>query len=241
MDARRELTARLGKELADHVLAHKVVAGLDDHTLEGLVALAGNDIAKSAALSYTPATTVLADGIDTLWLFAFGYRFRPESLQSHVDLFGAVPPIDALIPGPVNEQLARLAAEFVKEHPVPVIAQWEIARVLDDLGVERVISVEPEITADGTVVYLSTAGVATEGLRLAADAGFRVGHAGVLGFSDHAVRCLLTARAVGMTADLPDGVDLPSEYDPESGQVWTRSRDTWIPVDLLGRSLLAQR
>jgi len=122
---------------------------------------------------------------------------------------------------------------------VPVIAQWEVAQRLEELGVERVISVEPDTAADGSVTYLSTAGVAEKGLRLAADAGVDPGHAGVLCHADHAVRCLMTARAAGMTADVPEGVELPSDYDPESGQAWTRSREAWIPVDLGGRTLLA--
>lgn len=64
------------------------------------------------------------------------------------------------------------------------------------------------------------------------------GHAGVLCNESHAGRCVLTARAAGMTADVPAGVELPSEFDPRSGQAWTRTLETWIPIDLAGRAVL---
>jgi len=41
-----------------------------------------------------------------------------------------------------------------------------------------------------------------------------------------------------MTAAVPDGVELPSDYDPDSGQSWTRSRASFIPADLLARAFL---
>jgi hypothetical protein len=66
-----------------------------------------------------------------------------------------------------------------------------------------------------------------------------VGRIGVLCEADHAVRCLLTVQAQGLTADVPEGVVLPSEFDPESGQPWTGSREVWIPTDLAARTLFA--
>jgi hypothetical protein len=239
LDSRTQLTRRLTAELDDEALAITVVAGLNDELVQRLERLAGGDIAGTPTLAYAP-TRVSTGAIDSLWVFAYGYRIDPASGEASVPLGGAPPPIGAVLPGPTNEELARLAAEFVAEHPVPVIAQWEVARVLKELGVENVISVEPDVAADGAVIYLSTYGVAEKGLRLAAAAGVTVGHAGVLCHADHAVRCVLTARAAGITADVPEGAALPAGYDLESGQEWTRSRATWIPVDLFGRSLLAR-
>ena len=60
----------------------------------------------------------------------------------------------------------------------------------------------------------------------------------VSGFADHAVRCEMTMRANGMTADVPKSAVLPARYDPESGQTWTRQRSAWVPIDLLGRAAL---
>lgn len=233
-DVRGQLEQRLAMELDDATLAAQVVAGLDDPTVERLATLAGGDIAGSPALSYSP-TTVRAGEVGSLWIFSYGYRFAPGASPD-----GQVPPMEALEPGPVNTELARLAADFVREHPVPIVAQWEVAQVLDRLGVDDVISVEPEFAADGTISYLSTAGVAEKGLRLAKERGITVGHAGVLAFADHAVRCVLTARDAGMTADVPEGVELPHDYDPQSGQEWTLARSTWIPADLYGRSFFAR-
>lgn len=238
MEPRAALIQRLSDELADADLAASVVASFDDATIAIIEQSAEGDIVNSPLLSYTPATVPDAD-VDTLWIFSFGYRFTDEALAEGFDASGAVPPPDALAPGPVNEALARIAAEFVETHPVPVIAQWEVAQLLADMGVEGVISVEPDVAADGTVTYLSTAGVAAKGLQLAADAGLTVGQAGVLCFADHAVRCVMTAEAAAMTAAVPDGAELPSEYDPESGQPWTRSRAAFVPTDLLARTALA--
>lgn len=146
--------------------------------------------------------------------------------------------MSALEPGPVNEALAGAAASFVARHPVPIVAQWEVARVLRDLGVANVVSVEPDQASDGTVVYLSTAGVIEKGLRLAAEASIEVGVAGVVGHADHAGRCVRTAVAAGLDAAVPAGVHLPSAYDSESGQPWTRTRGDYIPADLMARAFM---
>lgn len=133
------------------------------------------------------------------------------------------------------------AAAFVEDHPVPVLAQWEVADLLLADGVAEVISVEPDEGPDGEVVYLSTAGVADKAVMLADDAGIDLGQVGVLCFADHAGRCLLTAEAAGMTgAAVPAGVALPDEYDPRSGQPWTRDRGAYLETDLTGRLLLAE-
>ncbi|MCU1396272.1 MAG: hypothetical protein JWM34_4700 [Ilumatobacteraceae bacterium] len=46
---------------------------------------------------------------------------------------------------------------------------------------------------------------------------------------------MLTAEKAGMTAFVPDGVVLPSTYDPESGQSWTRDRASYLAIDIVGR------
>lgn len=231
------MTQRITDEFGDPDLAARVVDALDDATIGVLETFADGDLLGSPALSYSPSTAPAAD-IDSLWIFAYGYRFTAEAVAQGVDTSGGVPPMEALEPGPTNEALARAAAAFVAEHPVPIIAQREVVRALAELGVTDAISVDADVAADGTITYLSTAGAVAKGLRLAAEAGVTVGHAGVLCFAEHAVRCLMTARAAGMTADVPAGVELPATYDPESGQPWTRNREAWIPVDLLGRTAI---
>ena len=107
--------------------------------------------------------------------------------------------------------------------------------MLQARGVKRVTSIDPVVGADGKVVYLSTAGVAEQVMRKAQEAGEPLGTVGVIGFADHVVRCVLTARAAGMTAAVPKGVGLPSVYDPQSSQSWTTNRASYLATDLIGR------
>jgi hypothetical protein len=237
-DPAAALTARLGKELDDPALAAQVVDGLSPEMIANIEKLAGGDIAGSTKLAYTPAT-IADEDVDSLWVFSYGFRIDPGSPQAKgVGIGETPPPMDELEPGPVNEALAEQAAAFVKDHPVPIIAQWEVAQVLEEMGVPNVISVEPDVAADGTVTYLSTDGVVQKGLALASDQDVEPGRAGVLCFADHANRCLMTAEKNGLEAAVPASAELPRTYDPQSGQNWTRSRETWIPVDLLGRTVL---
>lgn len=228
----QDIRRRLARELGDEELAAAVASSIDETLLQRL---ADVDIATTPLLTYRPPTAP-DDRIDSLWILAFGYRIL-ESADG-ADLAGGIPPMDRLAPGPVNERLARLAADFVSRRPVPIIAQWEVADELGAIGVADVISVTPDRGADGSVVYLSTAGVIDKGRRLAAAAGVDTGRAGLLAHADHAGRCLLTAAAAGLDAVVPDGVDLPAVYDPASGQPWTRRRADFIPVDLMARAYL---
>jgi hypothetical protein len=135
----------------------------------------------------------------------------------------------------MNDALAVTTKRFVKKHPVPVFAQQAIALQLQAEGVKHVTSIDPQVEPDGKVVYLSTAGVADQIVQKAQAAGVDLGTVGVIGFSDHVVRCVLTAKAAGMTAGVPNGVKLPHAYDPESGQAWTRDRKSYLTTDLIGR------
>jgi len=233
-EQREALGRRLTQEFDDADVAVEIVTAVDDSVVAGLVERSDPDLATSPLLSYRPPAVPDAE-VDSLWILAFGYRFAEGGADAGAD--GAIPPMSALEPGPVNEALAREAAAFVDRHPVPIVAQWEVARVLAELGVGEVISVEPDYDDDGSVIYLSTMGVLEKGLRLLDEAGLTAGRAGVLGHADHAGRCLMAARGAGLSAAVPEGVDLPADYDPESGQPWTRSRTNFVPVDLMVRSL----
>ncbi len=220
-DYRTALTKRFAKEYGDAALAQQVVTGLSDATITSLEAkVPAADVATSPFLSYKPPR-VAADKVDSLVVFAFGNRLGADG---------------ELQPGPMNEALAKAVEKFVAEHPVPVYAQTEIAQQLQAAGVQHVTSIDPVTNADGTVTYLSTAGVADQVMSKAGAAGKQLGTVGVIGFSDHAVRCVLTARKAGMTsAAVPKGVTLPTVYDPESNQSWTRARSAYLPTDLIGR------
>ncbi|MFE2941498.1 hypothetical protein ACFXKG_20905 [Streptomyces sp. NPDC059255] len=136
-------------------------------------------------------------------------------------------------PGPVNEQLADTIARIRARRTVPVFAQWEIARFLESkYRMSQVVSIEPEIAADGTITYLSTDGVAAQIEQARKGNPGGPGRAGVVGFRDHVKRCVLTTRGRNMEAFAPEGFEMPGTYDPESGQIWTRRRDLYLVHDM---------
>lgn len=214
------LTQRLSTELGDSDAAGHVVERLGAEFVADLEAkIPLDEVVTSPHLAYIPNRTA-DDKIDSLVIFAFGYRLAPDGSQ---------------LPGPANEAMAVAAEEFVKDHPVPIYAQHEVAEILQAAGVPNVVSIEPTVDATGQTVYLSTAGVAEDIVKRAAASGTDLGTVGVVGFADHAVRCVQTAIAAGMNATIPKGIDLPSDYDPESGQAWTRDRVSCIATDLTSR------
>jgi len=219
-DYRTALTHRLAKEYGDASLAATVVGGLSADLLSKLEAKVPlTQVATSSFLSYR-APRVPAGEVHSVVVFAFGNRLGADG---------------TLEPGPTNVALAQATEKFVKGHPVPVYAQTEIAQLLAADGVKRVTSIDPVTGPDGKVAYLSTAGVAAQVVSKAKAAGEQLGTVGIIGFADHAVRCVLTARAAGLTGAVPKGVVLPSRYDPQSSQSWTRNRAAYLPTDLIGR------
>ena len=213
-------TRRLASEFDDRALAEELVARFGAETLAAMEAAIGLDGASDSLLLAANAPTVDPAEIDSLIVYAFGNQVAADG---------------ALSPGPVNEEMASVVAAVVAQRPVPVYAQWEVADLLIAAGVPGVVSIGREIDDAGNVTYLSTAGVADKAVELAAESGTDLGHVGVIGFADHAVRCVLTSRAAGMTADIPAGVRLPSRYDAESGQPWTRNRLDYLSVDIPAR------
>ena len=217
---RGSLSVRLAADLADEALAVEIVDGLDDAVVAQLEEAVSGDT-DDPLLSFVPPTAP-PEEFDSLVVFAFGNRTDTEGNP---------------IPGPTNEALAATVAAFVADHPVPVFAQWEVADVLMADEVAEVTSIDPEIDADGTTVYLSTEGVADKAVALAASGGTELGQVAVIAFRDHAARSVMTAARAGMTAAVPAGTELPVDYDGESTQPWTRDRATFVSTDLAGRLL----
>jgi len=213
------LEARLAKEWKDPALAKEIVAGLSPETLASLAAKVPQaQVATSPFLAYRPKP-IAAKQVDSLIVFSFGNR---------VDATGTA------TAGPTNEQLAMAVKQFVAKHKVPVYAQHEVAQFLT--GVPNVTSIDETVGADGKVVYLSTAGVAQQAQEKAQAAGVHLGTVGVVCFADHVGRCLLTTEKAGLTpAGIPKGITLPSTYDTQSGQPWTRDRKSYLQTDLVGR------
>ncbi|MEU8896445.1 hypothetical protein [Nocardia sp. NPDC048505] len=167
---------------------------------------------------------------DLIIAYAFGNRIPA----------GADPARTVGAPGPVNEELAAAVVRARGDRDIPVYAQIEIAEVLTaKYGLTGVVSIDPRRNPDGTLVYLSTLGVAEQvaDLRGAAAA---TDVAGVVAFGDHLWRATYSTAATGFDAYAPAGVAMPDRYDPESGQPWTTGPEKYLPVDYLGRAQLLQ-
>lgn len=144
-------------------------------------------------------------------------------------------------PGPVNEKLAAAVMRTRADRDIPVYAQTEIAQVLTErYGLADVVEIPPDRKADGTLVYLSTDGVAAKvkALRGASAISDTVG---IIAFADHQWRSVYTTRANGLAAYAPAGITMPATYDPQSGQAWTRSRAAYLPTDYAARLALLPR
>lgn len=211
------LEARLAREWKDPALASEIVAGLGADTLASFEAKVPlGQVATSPFFTYRPKP-IPAKSVDSLIVYTFGNR---------VDANGV------MTAGPTNEELAKATKAFVKHHPVKVYAQQEVAQFLQAQGVPQVTSIDPVTGPDGKIVYLSTVGVAEQAQQKGA-----TGTLGVVCFADHLGRCILTTQKVFGANDVgvPKGIMLPSTYDAQSGQSWTRDRKSYLQTDLMGR------
>ncbi|MDS0859364.1 hypothetical protein NUV25_16775 [Burkholderia pseudomultivorans] len=171
-------------------------------------------------------------------IVAYSFGNRPNAASGNTSSTGgnqaALPD-----PGPVNEALADAVHAIYRLKPVKVYAQWEIARFLVSkygMGTDVLTSIEPQIASDGTIVYLSTAGVAAAAVSRAGGAA-AMGKVAVVGHRDHAKRCIQTSRQAGMQAAAVAEVPLPTLYDPQSGQPWTRNRNLYLVHDMYAQML----
>lgn len=178
--------------------------------------------------------TIPAGQIGAIVAYSFGNR--PNAASGNTSSTGgnqaALPD-----PGPVNEALADAVHRIYALKPVKVYAQWEIARFLVSkygMGADVLTSIEPVIASDGTIVYLSTAGVAAAAVSRAGGAA-AMGNVAVVGHRDHAKRCIQTSQQAGMKAYAAADVPLPVAYDPQSGQPWTRNRSLYLVHDMLSQ------
>ena len=120
-EQREALGRRLTQEFDDADVAVEIVTAVDDSVVAGLVERSDPDLATSPLLSYRPPAVPDAE-VDSLWVLAFGYRFAEGGADAGAD--GAIPPMSALEPGPVNGALPRAAARFVRWVRSPKIWSW---------------------------------------------------------------------------------------------------------------------
>ncbi|MGO4152594.1 hypothetical protein [Cupriavidus sp. YAF13] len=166
-------------------------------------------------------------------IVAYGFGNRPNTASGNTSSTGANQ-VALPDPGPINEELADVVHRIYQLKPVKVFAQWEIARFLVSkyqMNSANLQSIEPIVASDGTITYLSTDGVAAAIVALEGTAA-ALGAVAVVGHRDHAKRCINTSTARGMNAYAVKEVALPVNYDPLSGQPWTRRRDLYLAHDM---------
>jgi hypothetical protein len=164
------------------------------------------------------------DEADSILAYAFGNRVLPNGNQ---------------VPGPMNEALADTVVDIYQQTGKPVYAQWEIAQAIGDrIPDNHLTSINPKIAADGSLTYLSTDGVAAEAVKLS---GGNMGKTVVVGFYEHSLRTIDTSTRAGIDAYAPGEIELPHDYDPQSGQAWTRDVQTFVMHEIGNRSLNERR
>ena len=187
----------------------------DRRTAETMAGLLADD-----TLSWRPPEAPPTQ-ITTILAFTFGNRTQPNGNRE---------------PGPVNEALAEVAVRLHRQTGAAIYAQWEVATAVGDrVPPDKLVPIYPERDERAEPRYLSTAGVVAEVVRRTADPAI-FGTVGIVAFSDHAWRCVATARRLGLAAVMPAGYPMPDEYDPLSGQPWCRSRLAYLFHDIAIRA-----
>ncbi|CAH0536553.1 hypothetical protein [Vibrio marisflavi] len=166
---------------------------------------------KGKELSVNQADSILA--------YSFGNRVLPNGNQT---------------PGPMNQELANTVVEIYKQTGKPVYAQWEIATAIGKrIPSDKLFYINPVVNSDGSVTYLSTIGVAEEAVKLS---GGDLGKTIVVAFYEHSLRAIDTSKEFGIEAYAPKEIELPHHYDAQSGQAWTRDKNTFIMHEISNRS-----
>jgi len=198
-----------------HTIQAYLTSQLEDKGLSGKLATAVHD----CLLDWSAPTTGLT-GIGAIIACSFGYRRLPNG---------------NITPGPMNELLANTVVDLYNKLQCKVYAQWEVAEAIGTRIPNAVLhAVNPEINPrDATVKYLSTFGVIQRVQKCVGDPE-SLGKVLVVAWRHHAPRCVRIAHKLGFDAFLPPD-PLPSNYDSESGQAWTRNAHAYIIHDGLSR------
>ena len=172
------------------------------------------------ALTWRAPTVPLGE-VRTIIGFTFGNRMLPNGNRE---------------PGPVNAALADVAVRLHEATGARVWAQWEVAEAIGGRAPDMVEAIYPGRDAQGEPRYLSTGGV-VEAIVARSGGVAALGTVAVVAVRDHAWRCARICRRHGLCAGVPEGWALPGDYDPGSGQPWTRDRLAYLLHDLHCRAL----
>lgn len=215
-------------------MARELAQELRDEATAGKLAPFQADVGYTWSLPTLPTAQMNS-------IVAYSFGNRPNAASGNTSSSGgnqaAFPD-----PGPLNELLADAVYAIYSLKKMPIYAQWEIASFLVSkygLSSPTLFAVEPIINADGSITYLSTAGVAAAIVTHVGGAS-ALGNVAVVGHRDHAKRCIETSVLAGMkTAYAAAEVALPLVYDPLSGQSWTRSRSLYLVHDMYAQLYVA--
>ncbi|KHT64235.1 hypothetical protein RJ45_07595 [Photobacterium gaetbulicola] len=211
--------AVIAQQLSDADLQAAIEAKLTEQLKDEKVAAHTADFIMKNLLTWQGEPLPL-DQADSIIAYAFGNRIAENGNQS---------------PGPMNKALADTVVEIYKQTGKPVYAQWEIAQEIGDRIDEKdLTAIYPKVGADGTIIYLSTIGVAEEIVKLAGGTE-KLGKAVVVGFYEHSLRTINTSKDAGIDAYAPEGIELPNDYDKESGQPWTRDPLIFVMHEIRNR------
>ncbi|WP_051201909.1 hypothetical protein [Ferrimonas senticii] len=204
------------KLMAEH-LQQQLQGSHDDPLLAPQLAAAFYDAMLDWQAPQLPADSQ----VGAIIACAFGYQRQPNG---------------NITAGAMNQQLAQLVIQLQRQHQCPAYLQWEIAEALAD-GIDQgqVISINPDIhPQNATVNYLSTQGVIDKVAQQVPDPS-TLGKVLVVAWRHHITRCVQVARDAGFDAYAPTLSLLPYDYDPCSGQIWTRNPRDYLLHDVLVR------
>lgn len=157
--------------------------------------------------------TISPSEVNSIVAYAFGNLILPNGNR---------------LPGSMNEDLADLTVKLYQQSGAHVYAQWEIAEAIGNrIPKEDLTFINPTLDEKANVVYLSTNGVAQSIIKAK-----NLGKVAIIGFHDHAKRCLETSQKVGMDAYMPENYSMPNRYDVQSGQPWTRDRLSFLEHEM---------
>ena len=127
------------------------------------------------------------------------------------------------MPAKSNEQLARVALRF---GTVPLLAQTEAAWLMATTG-RVVIDIEALARRhhDCDERYVDTTSAARAAADLLAESPLAT--VGVIAHPAHAARCAAICEAEGLRVVIPTQINMV-DFDPASGQWWTRRRSLWV-------------
>ncbi len=143
-------------------------------------------------------------------------------------------------PNASTEAIARLIAARVRDDVTRandwlVVAQWEVASALGDLGVKQ-----DYVVYNDAGRYLTTEDVARRASDYVRAIGVSPKTTYAAAHPDHVKRAVRTLRNVG----LPGAHELTSDhigYDPESDEWWVRSESRFLLRELLASPYYAYR